>query len=232
MNPLNLNPLRDILAEQIDFERLRAESRIKLFISATRVRDGALRMFTDRDLTLDALLASACVPSVHHSVEIEGEAYWDGGLAANPPVSSLVYACEARDIVVVVLTPPGSTDAPSSADAIFDRFTQISFSSTLATELHSIALAKAEAGRGWFAYGRVDRRLRNVNLHVVDSASYMAKLDPITRFKTDAAFMAGLREEGRSRAGEWLLSRRQSAPAGHSFRRMAGSAELLLKAPR
>lgn len=204
LNPLNLNPLRDILEKQIDFERLRAEGRIRLFISATRVRDGALKIFTQRDVTLEALLASTCVPSVHHSVEIDGEAYWDGGLSANPPVSALVYACKARDVVVVVLTPPGSPEAPSTADAIFDRFTQISFSSTLATELHSIALAKAAAERTRFAIGGIDRRLKTLNLHVLESASYMATLDPLTRFKTNSAFMAELRSEGRKSAEEWL----------------------------
>lgn len=204
LNPLNLNPLRDIMAKQIDFERLRAAGNIELFISATRVRDGALKIFTRRDLTLEVLLASACVPSVHHSVEIDGEAYWDGGLSANPPVSALVYSCKARDILVVVLTPPGTPDAPSSADAILERFTQISFSSTLTTELHSIALAKAAAGRTLFSLGGVDRRLSALNLHVIDSASYMATLDPATRFKTDSAFMAELRAQGRLRAEEWL----------------------------
>ena len=219
LNPFNLNPLRDILEKQIDFERLRAEGRTNLFISATRVRDGALKIFTQRDITLDALLASTCVPSVHHSVEIDGEAYWDGGFSANPPVSALVYACRARDVLVVVLTPPGSPDAPSSADAIFDRFTQISFSSSLATELHSIALAKAAAERTRFAIGGIDRRLRKVNLHVLQSASYMAKLDPLTRFKTDAAFMSELRSEGRKRAEEWL--RGGSAPASSAHKRYA-----------
>ena len=208
LNPLNVNPLRDILAAEIDFERLRSESRIKLFISATRVRDGALRMFTHRDLTLDALLASACVPSVHHSVEIDGEAYWDGGLAANPPLSDLVYTCRARDVLVVVLTPPGTSEAPSSADAIFERFTQISFSSTLATELHSIALAKAAADRTLLAFG-TDRRLKALKVHLIQSADYMATLDPATRFKTDAAFMTELRAEGRERAEEWLHSGRR-----------------------
>ena len=213
LNPLNLNPLRDILAEQVDFERLRAESRIGLIISATRVRDGALKIFTERDLTLDALLASTCVPSVHHSVEIDGEAYWDGGLAANPPVSPLVYGCKAQDVLVVVLTPPGPQEPPTSAEGISARFTQVAFSSTLGAELYGIALAKSAGGRGVFSLGRLDRRLRTLTVHVVDSAAYMATLDPVSRFKTDEAFMANLREEGRKRAGEWLQGDGGFSPA-------------------
>ena len=229
LNPLNLNPLRDILADQVDFERLRTESGIRLFISATRVRDGALRMFTRRDLTLDALLASTCVPSVHHSVEIDGEAYWDGGLSANPPLSDIVYTCRARDILVVVLTPPGRPEAPSSADAIFERFTQISFSSTLATELHSIALAKAAAERTLLALG-TDRRLKALQVHLIQSADYMAKLDPATRFKTDAAFMAELRAQGRKRADEWLRAGRRGS--GHPMRPLLPGGAALVRAPR
>ena len=204
LNPLDFNPLRDIISEQVDFERIRAESKIKLFISTTRVRDGSLRIFTERDLTQDALLASACIPSLHKTVEVDGEAYWDGGLTANPPVSALVYTCKARDILVVVLNPSGSEEIPSTADAISDRFTQISFSSALSTELHSICLAKSEAERSQFSFGRLERRLRRLRMHVIDSAAYMAQLDPTTRFKTDDAFISDLREEGRTKAEEWL----------------------------
>ena len=105
LNPFNLNPLRDILGEQVDFERLRAECRIELFIATTRASTATSRIFSTRELTREVLLASACLPSIHHSVEIDGEAYWDGGLTANPPLSILVYNCSARDMLVVVLNP-------------------------------------------------------------------------------------------------------------------------------
>lgn len=206
LNPLDVNPLRDIIAEQIDFDRLRSRSRIKLFISTTRVRDGSLRMFTNADLTAEALLASACIPSIHRSVEIDGEAYWDGGLTANPPLSPLVYQCKARDVLVVVLDPSGSDEVPSTAEEILTRFTQVSFSSTLSSELQSITLAKAEADRARFAIGRVDRRLRGLRMHVIRSAGFMAELDPLTRFKTDTSFITTLRDEGRKRADAWLAA--------------------------
>jgi NTE family protein len=204
LNPLNLNPLRDILTEQIDFARLRAECDIKLFISATRVRDGALKIFHASELTVEALLASACIPSLHHTVEVDGESYWDGGLAANPPVSVLVYQCEAPDLLIVVLNPSGPGDIPSTADAIFERFTQVSFSSTLSTELHAIALAKAHAERSHFSLGGVDRRLKRLNIHLIDSGSGEAALDPATRFKTNTRFITALRDDGRKRADTWL----------------------------
>lgn len=204
LNPLNLNPLRDLLAKQIDFERVRAACPIKLFVSATRVSDGALRIFTREELTLDALLASTCIPSIHHTVEVDGTAYWDGGLAANPPLSALVYDCDARDIVLVLLNPAAASDIPSTADAIEERLRQIAFSSPLSTELNAIMLAKAQAERAPVAIGRLERRLRNLELHRIESAAYMAELDPASRFNTDAAFIARLRDEGRSRAERWL----------------------------
>lgn len=206
LNPLNLNPLRDILADQVDFDRLREDGKIRLFISATRVRDGAMRIFTNEDLTLDAVLASASIPTIHHSVEVDGEAYWDGGLTANPPVSALVYGCKARDIVVVVLNSSAGGEVPSTADAIRERFTQVSFSSALASELQSIGLAKAEAERARLCVGRVDRRLRALKLHIVD-ADTLADLDPHTRMQTDTTFVTGLREAGRLRAQRWLADR-------------------------
>jgi NTE family protein len=204
LNPLNVNPLRAILAEQVDFERLRKDRRIRLFVSATRVRDGALRIFTNEDLTLEALLASASIPSMHHSVEVDGEAYWDGGLTANPPLSALVYGCKARDVLVVVLNAAGTDEVPSTAAAIHERFTQVSFSSSLGSQLQSIALAKAEADRARICLGRVDRRLRALRLHIIDSAEYLAGLDPLTRLHTDLPFVTALRDEGRRRAELWL----------------------------
>ncbi|HYH43786.1 MAG TPA: patatin-like phospholipase family protein [Burkholderiales bacterium] len=204
LNPLNINPLRDIVAEHVDFERLRDRCAMKLFISATRVSNGALRIFPREELTIDSLLASACLPSVHHSVEVDGVAYWDGGLTANPPLSALVYKCAARDLLVVVLNPQGNDVVPSTVEAIGERLSQITFSSTLSAELQAIALAKAEAERARFAIGRLDRRLRALNIHVIDSAQYMAGLAPASRYNTDAGFIEALRDEGRARAEAWL----------------------------
>ena len=206
LNPLNVNPLRDVLAEQIDFERLRAASRIKLFISTTRVRDGSLRLFTQDDVTLDALLASACLPSIHHTVEIDGEPYWDGALTANPPISTLVYQCRARDILVVILDPAREAAAPTSAEAIGERLKQLNFSSSLSTELHSIALATAHARRARFSFGALEWRLRRLNLQVMEPANELVNLDPHTRFNVDMKFLNGLCELGRRAAEGWIGS--------------------------
>ncbi len=104
-NPFGLDPLRRLLAEEVDFDRLRRDPPLHLMIAATRVRDGKLRLFREREITLDAILASACLPHIHHAVEIDGEAYWDGGFSANPPLRKLVRESRTDDVLLVQLTP-------------------------------------------------------------------------------------------------------------------------------
>ena len=203
LNPLNLDPLRDLLAREIDFERLRRKSKLKLFIAATRVRDAALRIFDTREITVEVMLASACLPSLRPAVEIGGEAYWDGALVANPPLSVLVHHCTASSMLVVTVDPSRS-DVPATPRGIRERLAEISFGSALATELHALELAKAGAERTSIPLGRLERRLRRLNVHVIGSAEYMAELDVASRFNTESAFIAELHDEGRRRADAWL----------------------------
>jgi NTE family protein len=200
-NPLNLNPLRDILAAQIDFARLRAESATRLFIAATNVRTGMPRVFRTQEITADVVLASACLPWIHRTVEIDGEAYWDGGLSANPPVRPLLYECEARDIVLVLLQPARRPSLPVTADGIWSRLTEMSFTSALHAELEGIALAKREAERSPWSLGRLERKLRRLNLHRIcapEATSMQSRLD------TRSVFMRALFDAGRAQADAWL----------------------------
>lgn len=203
-NPFDINPLRDILARQVDFERLRAECKLRLFIATTQVSTGTLRLFRNRQLTLDVLLASACLPLVHHAVEIDGEAYWDGGLTANPPLFPLVHKCSAKDILVVLLHSQPDARVPKTADDISHRLAELGFSSTFFTELQGLMLAQREARRGWFSFGRLERRLRQLNMHVVDSQELMGQLGRHSKLNAQPAFINGLHEEGRMRADAWL----------------------------
>ena len=204
LNPFDINPLRDILARQIDFERLRSACPVKLFIATTQVSTGSLRLFRDKQLSLDVLLASACLPLLHRAVEIDGEAYWDGGLTANPPLFPLLHKCTARDIMVVLLHSHPKTKTPMTADDIWHRLTEMGFSSTFFTELQGLMLAQREARRGWYAFGRLERRLRHLNMHVVESQELMSQLSPHSKLNAHPAFIKGLHEEGRMRAEAWL----------------------------
>jgi NTE family protein len=121
LNPLNQDPLREIVTELIDFERLRAECRLKLYIATTQVRPGKLRLFDTKELSVEALLASTHLPSWHNAVVINGEAYWDGGYTGNPVVFPLFYDCDSSDIVIILLSPLNRPDVPTSAAKIQHR---------------------------------------------------------------------------------------------------------------
>jgi len=213
LNPLNHNPLRELLTSQIDFERLRNDCRLKLFVAATNVRTGMARVFRTRELSEDVLLASACVPALHHSVSIGGDAYWDGALTANPPIRPLVYECEPRDIVVVLLQPGPRHEVPLTAEAIQSRVGEIGLSAGLFSELEGIALAKREAERDALPVGRLARRLRRVKLHFVSTPEALAQKSMLSRLNTESLFIHMLHDEGRKQAEAWLNEEFGAAPA-------------------
>ena len=204
LNPFDLNPLRDILAAQIDFDRLRSECRLDLFIATTRVSTGTLRLFRTRELSLDVLLASACLPAVHKTVTVDGEGYWDGGLTANPPLYPLLHECDERDVIAVLLHPCHWPEAPTTASEISHRLTEISFGAAFFSELQGIALAQREARRSLLAWGRLERRLRKLNLHVIDAPELMGTLDTVSKLNAQASFLTALRDAGRHWAAAWL----------------------------
>jgi NTE family protein len=150
------------------------------------------------------VLASACIPSFHHAIEIDNDAYWDGGLSANPPVRPLLYECNASDILLVLLHSRHRSEQPTTAKAIGHRLAEISFSSTLFSELEGIALAKREAARSWFSPGYLERKLRRLKLHLVDAQTLMSRLSHSSKLNTATAFIHALRDEGRRRAEMWL----------------------------
>jgi NTE family protein len=123
LNPLNYNPLRRVLEAVVDFERLRRRSAVQLFLSATNVRSGKVRVFTCSEITVDAVLASACLPFLYQAIEVEGEHYWDGGYMGNPAIFPLIYHCAAQDIVVVHINPINRPDVPKTATEILNRIT-------------------------------------------------------------------------------------------------------------
>jgi|AGTN01.1.fsa_nt_gi Predicted esterase of the alpha-beta hydrolase superfamily len=138
-NPLNINPMRDLLLDMMDFERLRRECRRALFIAATEVESGDQRIFRESEISVDVLMASTCIPYLHHAVEIEERQHWDGGFSANPPVLPLVVETPCRALLVVKLTPDSEPDHPTSAPAIFARLKRILFNTPLLRELDALA---------------------------------------------------------------------------------------------
>lgn len=203
LNPLQLNPLRELLVEHVDFEAVRRSSTLRLFVCATEIASGMPRIFGTRELTLEVLLASSCLPPLHAPVTIDGVAYWDGGLTANPPVRPLVYQCDASDILLVLLQPERSS-IPESAAAIWARVSEISFSANVFSELQGIALAKQEAERRLLSLGALERRLRRLKLHAIGPTASVGAMDSVSRLKTDPPLLTALYREGYAQAHAWL----------------------------
>jgi NTE family protein len=198
LNPMGFNPLRQILAESIDFERLVA-SPIKLFITATNVHTGRGRIFRNSQITPDVLLASACLPTMFQAVEIEGEAYWDGGFAGNPTITPLVRESDAHDTILVQINPRERLKTPRTAGEILDRLNEISFNSPLMKELRMIALLRqaADPGRGEGA------RWASMRTHSI-MTDKLAEFGASSKLNAEWEFLAMLKAEGRKSAGDFL----------------------------
>jgi NTE family protein len=200
LNPLGFNPLRNILVESIDFERL-ARAPIKLFVTATRVRTGRGRIFRNAEINADVLLASACLPTMFRAVDIDGEPYWDGGYVGNPTITPLVRETDARDTILVQINPTERVEEPRTAAEILNRLNEISFNSPLAKELRMIALLRqvADPGTGEGA------RWARMKTHRIKS-DILAAFGASSKLNAESAFVSTLRDEGRRAAGEFLDS--------------------------
>ncbi|KAA3649316.1 MAG: patatin-like phospholipase family protein [Proteobacteria bacterium] len=204
LNPFDHNPLRDVVTKQIDFDRLRHASPLRLFIAATEANTGRLRLFREHELTADALLASACLPSVHHSIEIDGEHYWDGGFAANPAVSPLFYHGRSRDILLVLINPMRHSKTPRSADEIRTRSMVLGFSANFLREMRMFAHAREFAAQQpWWSRGRLERRLLSTNFHLIEASEVMSRLSAESKLSPSGSFLQLLHDLGRERARQW-----------------------------
>ena len=198
LNPGGLNPLREVLADSVDFARL-AEAPIKLFITATNVHTGRGRVFRNAEVTPDVMLASACLPTMFQAVEIDGEPYWDGGYSGNPTLTPLVRECDASDTIIVPINPIERPGTPRTARDILNRLNEISFNSPAIKELRMIALLQqaAEPGSGEGAIW-AGMRIHRVRNDVMVELGYSSKLN------AEWDFLTMLRDRGRAAAEEFL----------------------------
>lgn len=206
LNPFELNPLRDLLNRQVDFTRLRAASPFKLFVGTTQANTGKLRVFREHELTVEVLLASACLPKIHHSVEIEGEPYWDGGYAANPAVFPLFYDCESRDVLLVLLSPLQREGTLLTVEEIEMRMAELAFSANFMREMRLFADAARFAGGRWLTSGRLERRLQAMRFHMIDSSQLLTLQRTGTKLLAHGPFLDLLREQGHARGTGWLAT--------------------------
>ena len=217
LNPNGHNPLRDVLEASVDFDRLRREPPVRLFVCATEVRGGKARVFGPEEISVEAVLASACLPTLFHPVEIDGETYWDGGYLSNPPILPLVEGTDCDDILIVQVDPLRLAEAPTTAEDIRDRVQTLGFNAGFVSEMHALAalgrIAPTTPPPGTGRWGQLSRRLldllgrpepRLVRMHLVEAETEMAGLKQLTKLDPDESFLERLFELGRERAEGFL----------------------------
>ena len=203
LNPGNVNPLRALLESQVDFDALHACRQVKLFLSATQVRTGKIRVFRTHEVTSDVVLASACLPQFFQAVEVDGEPYWDGGYTGNPALFPFFYECESRDVVIVHVNPIVRETVPVLPDEIANRVNEITFNSALLSELRAIAFVQKLVADGWLTASRRSE-LRYIRVHAIRADRALADLSESSKFSLDRAFLDLLRDRGRDVAAAWL----------------------------
>jgi NTE family protein len=201
LNPFNFNPLRQVLVDTVDFEALRrSRCPVKLFISATNVRTGKIKVFENDEIGPDAVLASGCLPFVFQAVEIAGEHYWDGGYMGNPAIFPLIYGCDSCDVVIVHINPLERAALPRTAGEIMNRINEISFNSSLMREMRAIAFVTK-----LITDGKINgNSMKHMLIHGIMGEELMSKLSVMSKLNADLEHLLQLKEAGRMSADAWL----------------------------
>lgn len=211
-NPFRYDPLRKLLEDNIDFDAVRA-SQIKLHIAATDISTGRAQIFTNADITVDTVLASACLPTLHHAVEIEGRHYWDGGFSANPDLLVLARQSATKDTLLVLVNPLRSDTIPTSAPDIAGRINRITFNQPLLRDIAQILEARRH--RRWlkrclaFRDSRADQRLASHRFHLIAAGPHTSGLSAETKVRPERTVLEQLHRAGRMEADIWLHTKRK-----------------------
>jgi NTE family protein len=199
-NPLNINPLRDLLESLVDFERVKHCKASRLFISATNVRTGKIKVFTGKEVTADAVMASACLPNLFRAVEIGDEAYWDGGYMGNPALFPFFEDKGSDDILLVQINPIRREDVPRTGIEIVERVSEITFNASLLRELRAIDFVNR-----LLAENRLDpSKYRPNRMHRIEASKALENHGAATKMDTSWAFFQELRDAGRDAAATFL----------------------------
>lgn len=214
LNPLKFNPLRDLLLEVVDFKRLNERPHaIHLFLNATNVRTGKIKVFETPSITVDAVLASACLPPYFPAVEIDGEDYWDGGYLGNPALFPLIYRHGPKDIVIVQVSPITRSELPRTAADVVHRINEISFNSSLMREMRAVAFTTKLIDDHELDEGKH----RRMFMHWIGNDRVMAQLGAATQLHPDWSLLSRLREEGRETTKQWLAQNVEQVGRGSTI---------------
>jgi NTE family protein len=199
-NPCNYHPLEKILEQIVHFDVVRRCTAVKLFVCATNVRSGKIRVFETRELGPATILASACLPFLFQAVEIDGEHYWDGGYMGNPAIYPLIYRCESADVVIVQINPLHREDIPTTAREILDRVNEISFNSSLMREMRAIAFVTRLIDDGKLAGDHYKR----MKIHAIEADAQLKPLGASSKLNAETCFLEHLKAIGRDACERWL----------------------------
>ena len=199
-NPTNFNPLKEVIEEHIDFEAIRKHSKLKLFICATNVETNKVRIFENKELSVNAVLASACLPFLFQSVEVDGEFYWDGGYIGNPAIFPIIYNCSSTDVMIVHINPIVRKGVPKTAPEILNRINEVSFNASLMREMRAIAFIAKMIENGTIK----DHNMKNMLIHSIRTDDEMAQHSVSSKMNTDWNFLIHLRDLGRDVAKKWM----------------------------
>lgn len=199
-NPLGLNPLENVLRDHIDFDAVKDCRNVDIFVSATNVWNGRVRVFGREEITAEAVMASACLPHLFRAVEIDGIPYWDGGYMGNPSLFPFFSANEIEDVLLIQINPVERRETPRTAREIIDRMNEITFNASLLREFRAIEFVSRLIDEGVLDPGRY----RNIRMHRVGSDTAMSGFDATSKFNADPAFLDALHDAGRAAGALWL----------------------------
>jgi NTE family protein len=200
LNPLKIDPLKDIIVGSFDFEALRQSKKTKLYLCATHVKTGKLRIFRTHEISPESLLATACLPTIHSAVKVDGEYYWDGGFIGNPVFFPLIYDCETPDIMLIQLNPTVRDKLPITAREIADRLNEITNNATVVREMRAISFITDLIDSGELDPAKHKR----LHMHLIESEEVFAELGWSSKLNTEWEFLTHLFEKGRLAAEKWI----------------------------
>ncbi|MGC1355875.1 MAG: patatin-like phospholipase family protein [Xanthobacteraceae bacterium] len=203
-NPLNINPLKDLFERFVDFEALRAARDLQIFISATNVQTGRVRIFSRDKITAEALMASACLPLLFRAVEIDGIPYWDGGYLANPVIFPFYGTTKTEDVLVVQINPLVRQATPTSANEIMNRINEITFNSSLLSEYRAIEFVARLIDQGRLPRGIGRGQYRRINVHRIVLDHHGTAFDAASKVSTDYTLFEALHVAGKRAARRFL----------------------------
>lgn len=219
LNPHGADPLRDTIVKCFDFDKLRKNKEVKVYLCATHVYSGRLKVFSTKDLKVEALLATACLPTIHSAVEVDGEYYWDGGFIGNPVFFPLIYNCESPDIIMIQLNPTVREHLPKTAREIGDRLNEITNNASVVREMRAISFISDLIDKGLLD----EKKVKRVHMHVIEDEATFQDLGWSSKLNTEWEFLTHLFEKGRAAADKWIkenyehVGKRTTAPMREHF---------------